>query len=49
MVVVDAAEYNRLRGVQTGELLIEALQSSPHKQISIEPSRSPMPVRAVKL
>lgn len=49
VVVVDAAEYNRLRGVQTGELLIEALQSSPHKQISIEPSRSPMPVRAVKL
>jgi prevent-host-death family protein len=49
VVVVDAAEYNRLRGAQTGELLIEALQSSPHKQASIEPSRTAMPVRAVKL
>ena len=48
-MVVDAAEYNRLRGAQTGELLIEALQSSPHKQVSIEPSRTAMPVRAVKL
>lgn len=49
VVVVDAAEYNRLRGAQTGELLIEALQASPHKQVSIEPSRTAMPVRAVKL
>ncbi|MEI6029208.1 MAG: type II toxin-antitoxin system prevent-host-death family antitoxin [Betaproteobacteria bacterium] len=49
VVVVDAAEYNRLRGAQTGELLIEALQSSPRKQIPIEPSRSPMPVRAFKM
>jgi prevent-host-death family protein len=49
VVVVDAAEYNRLRGAQTGELLIEALQASPLKQVSIEPSRTAMPVRAVKL
>ena len=35
---VNSSEFNRLRGVQTGELLIEALRSSPHKQVLIEPS-----------
>jgi len=49
VVVVDADEFNRLKGVQTGELLIEALQASPHREIEIEPHRSAMPVRAVKL
>lgn len=39
----------RLKGAQTGELLIEALQASPHCEIEIEPHRSAMPVRAVKL
>ena len=49
VVVVDADEFNRLKGARTGELLIEALQASPHRQIDIEPRRSAMPVRAVKL
>lgn len=49
VVVVDADEFNRMKGAQTGEVLIEALQASPHRQIDIEPSRSAMPVRAVKL
>jgi hypothetical protein len=49
VVVVDAGEFNRLKGVRTGELLIEALRSSPHRQIGIEPCRSAMPVRTVKL
>jgi prevent-host-death family protein len=49
VVVVDADEFNRLKGAQTGELLIEALQASPHRQIEIEPRRSAMPVRTVKL
>ena len=49
VVVVDADEFNRLKGTRTGELLIEALQASPHRQIEIEPRRSAMPVRAVKL
>jgi len=48
VVIVDADEFNRLRGARTGELLIEALQASPHRQIEIEPRRSVMPVRAVK-
>lgn len=49
VVVVDADEFNRLQGARTGELLIEALQASPHREIEIEPRRSAMPVRTVKL
>ena len=49
VVVVDADEFKRLNGGRTGALLIEALQSSPHRQVDIEPSRSAMAVRAVKL
>ena len=51
VVVVDADEFRRLKGVRTGQLLIEALQASPHREIEIElkPRRSAMPVRAVKL
>lgn len=49
VVVVDADEFNRLKGSRTGELLVEALQASPHRKIEIEPARASMPVRAVKL
>ena len=49
VVVVDADEFNRLKGARTGELLIDALQTSPHRQVDIAPRRSAMPVRAVKL
>ena len=49
VVVVDAEEFDRLKGARTGELLIQALQASPHRQIEIEPRRSAMPVRALKL
>ena len=33
----------------TGALLIAAMQASPHKDIEIEPSRSPAPVRDLSL
>jgi prevent-host-death family protein len=49
VVIVDAAEFQRLQGQRTGQLLIDALQASPHRATDIEPSRSAMPVRAVKL
>ena len=49
VVVVDAAEFDRLNGARTGDLLIQALQSSPHRAIEVEPRRHAMPVRAVKL
>jgi prevent-host-death family protein len=49
VVVVDAAEFRRLKGERTGQLLIDALQASPHRAIEVEPRRSAMPVRAIKL
>jgi prevent-host-death family protein len=49
VVVVGAEEFVRMKGARTGQLLIDALQASPHRKTEIEPSRSAMPVRAVKL
>jgi len=49
VVVIDAEEFRRLKGVRTGELLIEALQASPHREIEIQPTRSAVRVRTVKL
>ena len=49
VVVVDADEFYRLKGGRTGQLLIDALQASPHRELEVEPGRSAMPVRAVKL
>lgn len=49
VVVVDAAEFHRLTGDSTGQVLIDALQASPHQAIEIEPPRQRMPVRDVNL
>ena len=49
VVVVAADEFDRLKGARSGQLLVEALQASPHRQTELEPRRSAMPVRAVKL
>ena len=49
VVVVDAEEFRRLKGERSGQLLIDALQSSPHRDIEIEPRRFAMPVRDVPL
>ena len=49
VVVVDADEFHRLKGARTGQEQIDALQASPHREVEIEPRRSPMPVRAIKL
>ena len=49
VVVVDSDEFQRLKGGRSGQLLIDALQSSPHRKVELEPRRSGMPVRAVKL
>jgi prevent-host-death family protein len=46
VVIVDADEFNRLKGTRTGESLIEALQASPHDDLVLEPRRSAMPVRS---
>lgn len=49
VVVVDADQFRRLTGARTGQLLIDALQASPHRELEVEPHRSAMPVRTVKL
>jgi len=49
VVVLDADEFRRLKGELTGQLLIDALQASPHRDVKIEPRRSVMPVRDVSL
>jgi PHD/YefM family antitoxin component YafN of YafNO toxin-antitoxin module len=49
VVVIDADEFLRLKGERTGQLLIDALQASPHREIEIEPRRSVMPVRDITL
>ena len=49
VVVVDAVEFHRLKGARTGQLLIDALQASPHREVEVAPRRSAMLVRAVKL
>jgi len=47
VVVISAEEFRRLKGDLTGEALIAAMQASPHRDIDIEPRRTPMPVREV--
>ncbi len=49
VVVIAAEEFRRLKGELTGEALIAAMQASPHRDIDIEPTRTPMPVRSVAL
>jgi prevent-host-death family protein len=49
VVVIAAEEFRRLKGDPTGEALIAAMQASPHRDIDIEPRRTPMPVRKVAL
>jgi len=49
VVIVAADEYRRLKGERTGEALIAAKQSSPHRDIDLEPARTVMPVRDVQL
>jgi prevent-host-death family protein len=49
VVVISAEEFRRLKGGETGQALVEALQSSPHRDVDIEPGRAAMPVRDVSL
>ena len=49
VVIVAADEFRRMKGNLTGQLLIDAMQASPHRDIDIEPRREPMPVRDVNL
>jgi prevent-host-death family protein len=49
VVVISSEDFLRLNGKQTGQDLIDALQSSPHKDIDIEPQSAQMSVRDVVL
>ncbi len=49
VVVISSEEFLRLKGNLTGQALIAAFQASPHRDIDLEPSRAPMPVRDVTL
>ena len=49
VVVIAAEDFRRLKGELTGQALIDAIQSSPYRDIDIEPQRSAMPVRNVLL
>ena len=49
VVIVSAEEFRRLKGEQTGAALVEAMQSSPYREIDLGPARLKMPVRDVKL
>lgn len=49
VVVIAAEEFRRLRGDQSGLCLVEAMQSSPHRDIEFAVPRAPMPVRDVAL
>lgn len=49
VVVIAAAEFRCLKGSKTGQALIEAMLTSPHRDIEIAPRRGTMPVRDVSL
>lgn len=49
VVVVAAEEFRRLKGNHSGQTLIDAIQSSPYREIDIEPLRTTPPVRDVSL
>ena len=50
VVVIAAQEFRKLQGDRTGRALIDALQSSPHREVDFAaPSREVTPVRNVKL
>jgi prevent-host-death family protein len=45
VVIVSAEEFRRLQGDRSGQALVDAFRASPHRDIDIEPGRTPMPVR----
>lgn len=49
VVVLAVEDFQRLQGAGTGQQLVDALQSSPHPDITIEVPRAAMPVRDVVL
>jgi prevent-host-death family protein len=48
-VLLSAEEFRRLKGWQTGQALVDALQASPHLDIDLEQPSVASPVRDVAL
>lgn len=49
VVVITLEEFRRLHGQRTGRDLIDVMQASPWRNVELDVSRSPMPVRDVEL
>lgn len=49
VMVISVDEFRRLKGEPSGAALIEALQTSPYRDIDLEPQRAAMPVRELDL
>ncbi len=49
VVVISEDEFRKLKGDRTGEALIAAMRSSPHRDVEIEPERGRFPVRDLSL
>ncbi len=49
VVIIAAEEFRRLQGARTGRAVVDAIQSSPHRDIDITVARAPMPVRDMSL
>lgn len=49
VVILTADEFRKLKGEQSGQALIAAMQASPYRDLELEMRRNPMPVRGVDL
>lgn len=49
VVVVSVEEYRRVKGHRTGQALVEVLQNSPLRDITIDHEPTYAPVRGVEL
>jgi hypothetical protein len=48
-VALELKGRRHVQGDLTGAALVAAMEAAPHREIDVEPKRSPMPVRAVRL
>ena len=49
VVVIGVDDFRRLAGERSGEVLVDAMRTSPHRSTRIESPRLRMPVRDVDL
>ena len=49
VVVISVEEYRRVKGQRTGQALVELLQDSPLRDVTIEHESTYAPVRGVEL